>query len=245
MKKSFLTFSLCAALGLFGTLNASEGHWGYGKDNGPKEWGKLGFHTCEVGKAQSPVNIVESQAKKIENSLKTMYKSGSKELVNNGHSVQLAFTDAGGIEFNGKKYTLVQGHAHTPSENWIENKPKDMEIHFVHQADDGELLVLGVLYEVGDKHEALDKIIQNAPKKVGDKVMVENVNPNDFLPKDKAYYAFTGSLTTPPCTENVQWIVLKNFPKFSKEQLTNFHAVLHDNAREPQPMNARELQIAE
>ncbi len=242
MKVKFLVF--IALFGL-GSLYASD--WGYDAEHGPKKWGQLNpeYKECEIGKAQSPIDIPTNNAKKVKNELVLNYKSDSNDITNNGHSVQINFTKNSEITFKGKKYQLLQTHFHTPAENKIDGKAYPLEMHLVHQSDDGKLLVIGVLFEEGKSNAELQKIITAAPKEVGNTINLKNIEIASILPKSKAYYAFDGSLTTPPCSENVQWIVLKNPAQGSKQQIQNLHEILNDDEREVQALNGREIEFAE
>ncbi|WP_394953879.1 carbonic anhydrase [uncultured Helicobacter sp.] len=226
--------------GLLGVANAA--HWGYNEHNGPSKWGEQ-YPECN-GKEQSPINILTKNATSANNTLSLAYKMDSKNIINNGHSVQVNFTQKGGITYQGKEYKLVQLHFHTPSENTIDNVVYPLEMHLVHNDADGGLLVIGVLFEEGKAHSELQKIIANAPKKSGASGKLTRINPENLLPKSRAYYAFDGSLTTPPCSQKVQWVVLGEPISASKKQIDALHKIMHDNSRDVQPLNGREIKSA-
>ena len=227
-------------------LIASEGgaHWGYGQESGPAHWGDLKpeYSMCKDGKNQSPINITSA----VESELKDLsleYPNTATEVINNGHTVQVNFPAGNVLKIDGKEFELKQFHFHTPSENQIDGKNFPMEAHLVHANKDGALAVIAVMIDEGKSNATLDKIINNMPKKAGDKNSLKDskLNALDLLPKEKDYYRFSGSLTTPPCSEGVRWFVLKEPIKASKEQLVSFTNVLGKNNRPVQPLNARKV----
>lgn len=230
-----------ASLLSMGVINGA--HWGYGEDNGPHKWGTH-YPECN-GKEQSPINILTKKTRAVSNALKTAYQADSKNIVNNGHSVQVNFTQKGGITYQDKEYKLVQLHFHTPSENTIDNVVYPLEMHLVHSNAEGGLLVIGVLFEEGKAHTELQKIIANAPTKSGGNNKLTKLNPQKLLPNTLGYYAFDGSLTTPPCSQNVQWVVLQGTLNASKKQIDALHRIMHNNSRDVQPLNGREIQSAQ
>lgn len=220
-------------------------HWGYDKDNGPANWGKFGFEVCEKGRSQSPINIITRETRIAKNALNISYKTDSKDIVNNGHSVQVNFDKQGSITFKNTKYNLIQLHFHTPSENQVDGRIYPLEMHLVHGSSDNKFVVVAVFFDEGRANVSLQDIINTAPDEVNEKNSLTNLNVTALLPQSHAYYAFSGSLTTPPCSEGVQFVVLKNFIDASKEQIDALHAILHDNARMPQPLNGRVVESAE
>lgn len=239
--------SFVMAVTLLGVSSLYAAEWGYGKHNGPKEWGKLdeSYKACRIGVSQSPINVLSKSSKKASNELSVSYQNDSKDIVNNGHSLQVNFSQGSEVSFKNTKYKLVQLHFHTPSENKVDGKSYPLEMHLVHQNDKGELLVIAVFFQQGKENSALKTIIKNAPKKVNENVALKDLNPNALMPNSHAYYAFEGSLTTPPCSEQVQWVVLKKSLQASKQQISDLHAILHDNARNIQPLNNRKIESAD
>ncbi len=226
-----------------GSSMASEAmHWGYSGDGGPDNWAKLNaaYEMCGKGVNQSPIDLtafVESELAPI-----TFHYSGlATEVVNNGHAIQANYTAGSTIEAAGKTFELKQFHFHSPSENTINGESFPMESHFVHAAQDGSLAVIAVMYKIGDENEGMAKLWKQMPAKAGDKVaMASQVKADDLLPQDRDYYRFNGSLTTPPCTEGVLWMVMKQPVTVSKEQVEAFtHVMHHPNNRPVQPVNAR------
>lgn len=248
--RSFVLKSVALSALFVGASFAHDGHhegahWGYSEDNGPKNWGKLGFETCQNGKSQSPINIITKDTKKSKNALAFQYSNDSTNIVNNGHSLQVNFQKKGSITFKKTKYNLVQLHFHTPSENQVDGKTYPLEMHLVHESSDHKFLVVAVFFDEGKANAILQDIVNTAPSEVGSENKLGNLAPSALLPKKNAYYAFIGSLTTPPCTENVQFVVLKTPVDASKEQIDALHAILHDDARDTQPLNGRVVESAE
>lgn len=246
--RKFVLKSVALSAFLAGVSFAHDGHgahWGYGEDNGPKNWGKLGFETCQKGKSQSPINIITKDTKKGKNAITFAYKTDSKDIINNGHSVQVNFDKQGSITFKKTKYNLVQLHFHTPSENQVDGRTYPLEMHLVHASSDNKFVVVAVFFDEGKANPILQDIVNTAPSEVNGTNALKNLNVSALVPKSHAYYTFSGSLTTPPCSEQVQFVVLKNALDASKEQIDALHAILHDNARDPQPLNGRVVESAE
>ncbi len=214
-----------------------EAHWDYA-EHGPQHWGDFS-HICESGKAQSPINIVPTQS--VE--LSTLYEVSFAEdvhtnakIFDNGHSIIVTPSNSGKITLHGKEYKLIQFHFHGKSEHTVDGRQYDMEAHMVHQADDQTLAVVAIMFEVGEKNALIQTIIDNIGK-------TANIDPQDLLPKDLShYYHYTGSLTTPPCTENVQWYILKDTDSISSAQLKIFRKFYLDNERPVQSINSRHIE---
>lgn len=245
LKSKFMALSCFALLSV--GLQADDIHWGYGSENGPKKWGDLdkNFALCKTGKSQTPINIVDTQTKKTKHQVTFEYGNNTQDIVNNGHSVQVNVKDGSVLKFNNTSYELVQFHLHTPSENQINGVSYPLEVHLVHKNAAGKLLVVGVLFKEGADNKVLAKIAKSMPKAVNKPAKFQGFAVSDLLPENKAYYEFVGSLTTPPCSENVQWVVMKTQPEVSKKQISQFQAVLHSNARDIQPLNKRVVKSAE
>lgn len=238
--------------------------WGYRGNISAVHWGSLNssFALCAQGKEQSPIDIT-GWGSNFSNPFTIAYQTspmnivddGTTELmigrertiINDGHGVQLNFPASNVPElvtFNGKTYRLVQFHIHTPSENKVNGQVFPMEIHFVHQGDNGELLVIGVFVKTGEENRIINKIITNLPKEEGKVEIVqgESINPADLLPKKHDFYKFVGSLTTPPCSEGLQWIVMAEPITASAEQIAKLKEAANGaNARPVQPLNQRKI----
>lgn len=228
-------------------------HWSYTDEGGPEGWAALDpvYSACGNGKSQSPIDLIsgasqESSSWKINygtTKLQIAHNEHVEELINNGHTIQVTPEDGGSITYNGKVYYLKQFHFHTPSEHTFIGKHSPMEIHFVNQADDNSLAVIGVLVKEGKENKAIDQLVSHLPNQPGDKITYDSVNIDIALhiPKTFSAYHYIGSLTTPPCTENVQWLVLKEYSVMSKEQIAAFSSRIKKNNRPTQPLNGRKL----
>lgn len=220
--------------------------WGYGEENGPAKWGALNpeWALCENGNVQSPIDIKTNSVQATTHALNLNYQKYSSSLVNNGHALQVDYHDGGQALLNNQSYKLQQFHIHTPSETYIDGKMYPLEIHFVHQNKQGHLLVIATLVQEGNANAALSTIASNPPKK-GENRAFKDFDPSMLLPQQKAYYEFMGSLTTPPCTEDVTWIVFNTPIEASKEQIASIHNMLNNVARTVQPLNNREIRFAQ
>ena len=223
-------------------------HWGYSADVGPSHWSMLNekFHMCSEGHQQSPINIDESKGKDIElPALAINYASGSKSVINNGHTVQVNIQDGDTLKINGEDYSLKQFHFHTPSENHINGKSFPLEAHFVHATKDGKLAVIAVMFEEWTANPTLAKIIKQFPlehnKEQELKFSKDYVDV--VMPAKRDYYHFMGSLTTPPCSEQVNWFVLKTPQTATAEQIAAMHKEIGMNDNRPvQPLNGRVIE---
>jgi len=238
MKKQILS----VVLGSLVSSMAAAAHWGYEGAEGPSHWAELSseFDTCATGKNQSPINLTHMVKGDLP-ALKINYAKGGQQIVNNGHTVQVNYTPGSTLEVDGHTYELKQFHFHTPSENNIEGESFPMEAHFVHADKDGNLAVVAVMFKIGDFNPELEKAWSQMPAMAGDQQQLKHVvSAANLLPKDHNYMRFSGSLTTPPCTEGVSWFVMKGYDTASKEQIEHFaHTMHHNNNRPLQAMNAR------
>jgi carbonic anhydrase len=173
--------------------------------------------------------------------LKLNYSKNSKDVINNGHTIQVNMEAGDNMLVDGITFDLKQFHFHTPSENHIDGKSFPLEAHFVHLDTDGNIAVLALMFKEGTENKVLSHIWSNMPKEAGDKNGLDLSNiATSLLPENKDYYRFNGSLTTPPCTEGVRWLVLKTPVTVSKAQVEEFlHIMHHPNNRPVQPTNAR------
>jgi carbonic anhydrase len=250
MKRNLLAAALCATLAfpLPVVLAENHAHWSYEGHAGSAHWGDLdeSFKTCKLGKHQSPIDI---ETKKVQqSSLKPIvfaYRAEPAEVVNNGHTIQVNLPVGSAITIDGTEYKLLQFHFHTPSEEKINGKTYPMVAHLVHQNADKELAVIAVLFKEGKENDALKPIFDNLPPKEGNPRSLRTTNAADLLPADHTYYAFTGSLTTPPCSEEVRWLVLKTPVEISASQLAAFRKLYKMNARPTQPLNGRVVQVSQ
>jgi len=224
-----------------------EGHWSYEGDAGPTHWGDLSpeFAPCASGKEQSPVDVPASAPTDAE-VVAFDYAPSAVNIVNNGHTIQVNYDAGSTIVLEGKTYELAQFHFHAPSEHQLANASSPMELHLVHKAADGELAVVGVMVESGAESAALAPAWAHLPATEGEPATIPGaaVDATGFLPSDRAYYRYEGSLTTPPCTEGVNWVLMKNPIQASEAQLAAFSGIIHANARPEQPLWDRQFLTA-
>ncbi|MFC0035940.1 carbonic anhydrase [Cardiobacterium valvarum] len=233
--------ALCA-VSLSAFAGEGQPHWSYtGKDD-PTHWGELSpaFVTCKLGKNQSPVDLSSANAKG-DNSVEATYPPLAYSVENNGHTIQATPTDAvKTLKLGGEAFTLKQFHFHTPSEHTFLSKYFPMEAHFVHQNERGELAVIGVMFEKGAENAALAPLLAK-PLKAGEKTAIaDKLDIAALFPKDQNHFRLNGSLTTPPCSEGVNWIVFKTPVEASEAQFKAMEAMIGQaNNRPVQPLNAR------
>jgi carbonic anhydrase len=219
-------------------------HWTYTGDTAPKYWSHLSekYFACD-GKAQSPINISEKElVATADNKLQVNYKNTGVKIENNGHTLEFVVSPENTLNFNGKTYELKQFHMHTPSEHTVNNKHFPLEMHFVNKADDGTYAVISVLFKEGKASPFLAKFLKNFPKTKGEYEGEGKFDFNEVLPNTNHYYHYKGSFTTPPCTEAVEWIILKEHPTASKEQMETLHKIMGDNFRPVQALNGRKIE---
>ncbi|NEU09571.1 carbonic anhydrase family protein [Flavihumibacter sp. R14] len=230
-------------------------HWSYSEEGGPAGWAELSpvYALCGSGKSQSPVNILSDAVKgsaewRIDykkTPLEIAHHEHVEELINNGHTIQVTPHEGSTITYSGKVYHLKQFHFHTPSEHTINGKHYPMEIHLVHEADDKSLAVIGVLVQEGKHNSNFDQLIKYLPNAAGERKTHDSVSIDVSMniPEILSAWHYIGSLTTPPCSENVQWLVLTNPVAMSMEQLSAFSSRLKNNNRPVQALNGRMLTI--
>ncbi|RKT46967.1 carbonic anhydrase [Thiocapsa rosea] len=226
-----------------GLAEADEGtHWDYSGARGPEHWGEIDPHfiACRSGQAQTPIDI----ASRIDADLPRIgfhYRPGGHDEVHNGHTIQVDYDAGSTITLDGRDYSLKQFHFHTPSENHVDGKTFPMEAHLVHADTEGHLAVIAVMFEEGPENLALSTPWAAMPRLQGRTAHLgTKASAEALLPADRAYYRFEGSLTTPPCTEGVTWLVMKHPVSASHGQLVKFaRAMGHPNNRPIQPLNAR------
>ncbi|MGB3534955.1 MAG: carbonic anhydrase family protein [Microcoleaceae cyanobacterium] len=224
----------------------SVGEWGYKGKNGPENWGEIApeFSTCKTGKEQSPINLEQTASNAELPAIQFDYKYSAYEVVNDGSTIKVNYAPGSSITVAGKKYELLQFHFHTPTEHQINGKTYPMEAHLVHQSSNGELAVIGVLMKEGEANRFIASLWSNIPKSPGQKQVIRGIkiNASALPPQDQSYYNYSGSLTIPPCSEGVNWMVLKAPIEVSKEQIKQFQSLYNVNARPIQSLNNRSIQ---
>jgi len=236
--------------------SGNAAHWDYGAESGPAHWAELSplYVQCGEGTSQSPIDIRNLAVVEVVGGdrLKLDYAPASLritrnehvvDLIDNGHTIQVQYDEGSTLLEGGRTFELAQYHFHAPSEHTIEGRSFPMEMHLVHRAGNGELAVIGVLIAVGRHNKAFDPLWANLPKKPGDTRHIEGVtvSVDDLLPGVASHYRYSGSLTTPPCSEGVSWFLGSNPIERSREQIAAFTSIISDNNRPTQPLNGRSV----
>jgi carbonic anhydrase len=219
-------------------------HWTYEGEEGPEHWGDLSeeYALCSSGRAQSPIDISAAQSLNLAD-ITFNYQPSALNIFNNGHTIQVNYDEGSYITYNETQYNLIQFHFHYPSEHTLNGESFAMEIHFVHRSADGDLAVVGALLRASEGlGEGYMPIFDNLPAEAGDPEPTElTIDANNLLPGSHLFYTYTGSLTTPPCTQGVRWLVLQTPVDISAEQMEAFAQIFELNARPAQPLNSRDL----
>jgi len=222
-----------------------ETHWAYHGIEGPEHWAILSPHylTCEAGYYQSPINIKMDHTTMTLENFSFDYQPTRIRMVNNGHTIQVNAEPDSRLLLNGRPYKLRQFHFHAPSEHHVDGQAFAMELHLVHQDPHGHVVVVAVLMKLGEENMALATFWDQLPSNVETLLTTDvKLNPQHLIPETRHYFAYEGSLTTPPCTEGVHWIVLRDPIHISADQLEQFLAVCGDNARPVQALHNRTLE---
>lgn len=223
---------------------SADGHaWTYDGHGGPAEWAELdpAFATCGLGQLQSPIDIRGAKAADLP-AIRFDYRAGAAAIVDNGHTVQVNLAPGSAIVVGGERFELLQFHFHKPSEERIDGQAHDMVVHLVHRDTAGQLAVVAVLLDRGSENPLLAALWQRLPKVKEQEVHLDvELDATALLPSDRGYYTFRGSLTTPPCSENVRWFVLKHATPLGESQLATFGKLYASNARPVQPLHDREI----
>lgn len=215
---------------------AHHRHWSYEGETGPLSWGKLdpANAKCDLGERQSPIDIREGIRVDLD-LIHFDYKLVPFAVVDNGHTIQVNLSSGNFINVSGKTFELIQFHFHRPSEERVNGRTSEMVAHLVHKDRDGKLAVIAVLLEIGKTNEIIQLVWNNLPLEQNEAVKaMKMLDVAQLIPAKREYYTYMGSLTTPPCSEGVLWIVMKETAELSSEQLGIFARLY--------PMNARPLQ---
>ena len=221
-------------------------HWSYGGNEGPAYWGELStdYSQCSIGRNQSPVDLNQDDAiRSNKDSVQVDYQPMGYELVNNGHTLQA--TPQGTqppLQIGSRTFTLKQFHFHDPSEHTFKGRHFPLELHLVHRAEDGALAVLAVVFQEGDENPALAPLVAESLSRGQTRKLTEPLDIRPLLPKKLSYFRLNGSLTTPPCSEGVTWVVFSSPVTASKAQIEALGQIMGGpNNRPVQPLNARIL----
>jgi len=223
---------------------SDKAHWSYEGATGPAHWGELEptSAVCKQGGAQSPIDLANPLRVPALSGLQLNYNPSKLKITNNGHTIQVNYDKGSFAVVDGKRYDLLQFHFHTPSEHTVDGKSFPLELHLVHQASDKNLAVIGVMLAEGAPHGLLTKFWERLPRAAGEVETNLSINAQELLPRAlDDYFTYSGSLTTPPCTESVRWIVLRRPVEISKAQAAAFKGIFPMNARPVAPIGARIL----
>ncbi|XP_022731633.1 alpha carbonic anhydrase 7-like [Durio zibethinus] len=234
-----------------------EGEFDYkeNSEKGPARWGEIHpeWSACSNGSMQSPIDMSNKRVKIVSHlgKLKRSYKPSNATLRNRGHDMMLKWEgEAGAIEINGTEYALQQCHWHSPSEHTINGRRYDLEVHMVHQSADGKVAVVGIMYKIGRPDSFLSSLVDHLAAITdvteGERV-VGVIDPRHIKIGSRKYYRYIGSLTIPPCTENVVWSIVRKVRTVTREQVRLLRVAVHDtsdsNARPLQSINNRSVQL--
>jgi len=262
--KTLIHLMIASSVIIYSAATAETVHFSYSGDTGPANWSKLSpaFSACQAGKNQSPIDISSAQDLDLP-VLELEYPTAAINFVNNGHAVQSNFgagntlandyhedapyrahvnySEGSSINHLNSEYSLKQFHFHSPSEHTIDGKHMPVEIHFVHADDDGHLAVVAILVDEGAPHPEIAKLWQSLPGEEGESVdLNQQIRASELLPSTLNYFFYQGSLTTPPCSEGVRWMVMQQHITMSAEQIEALKkAIGFNNNRPVQPLNGR------
>jgi carbonic anhydrase len=228
---------LCASIGI-----AEESHhWSYEEATGPDKWGSLdaAYAPCSTGDQQSPIDITGAISAR-QPPLKINWSKRPDTVINNGHTIQLNVAGGDTLGLGERSYGLTQFHFHHPSEHLVDGKRFAMEAHFVHAAESGGLAVLGAFIVPGKANAVFNKIVSTMPEEEGPLVAADPaIDPNRLLPEQRTFYHYEGSLTTPPCSQTVDWLVLTHSVEAAEADIIRFAKLYPMNARPIQKLDRR------
>ncbi|KDO73355.1 hypothetical protein CISIN_1g046862mg [Citrus sinensis] len=222
-----------------------------GGENGPSKWGQLHseWSACKNGRMQSPIDLLNERVQVVSHlgRLKRSYKPSNATLKNRGHDMMLQWEGgAGTLRINGTEYVLQQCHWHSPSEHTINGQRFALEAHMVHVSQDGKIAVVGIMYKIGRPDSFLESISDHLTQVAGSnerETVAGVIDPRGIKIGSRKYYRYIGSLTIPPCTENVLWTIVRKVRTVTREQVRSLRVAVHDesdtNARPQQPINLR------
>ncbi|WP_067650285.1 carbonic anhydrase [Nocardia harenae] len=242
---ALLMVSGCASTGSH--TDDSPPHWDYDAD-GPAHWAELDgrYRMCGTGAGQSPIDLGHPTRVAPADHIEIGYGPvRGVEIVDNGHTIQANIPAGAGqhVTVDGRRFALTQFHFHAPSEHTVDGVGADMELHLVHVAEDGAIAVLGVLMQVAEQGAALLPVLGELPPVRGSRLAAA-LDPRTLLPGDLAQFRYTGSLTTPPCTEGVAWTVLRHPVPVARDEVERYLARFPHTNRPAQSANGRAVVLA-
>jgi carbonic anhydrase len=220
---------------------AQDPEWGYEGPAGPPHWHMLSpaFAACGAGLLQSPIDLGDARTAPAP-AIVTDYRRSPVTLERTAETVDVVSERSQRLRVGAKEYSLVQLHFHGPSEHRVGGRRAPLELHFVHQAAGGERAVLGVLVRPGRRNATAASIVAALPARAGQERRAgREVDLTGLLPRNRRAYRYDGSLTTPPCSEGIRWMVLSGTVALSRPQIAALRRVAEGNARPVQPANGR------
>ncbi len=216
--------------------------WDYGTEHGPSHWGELApeFASCRDGHHQSPIDIRNPRMSDLPQ-IQFHYDPSALDIIDNGHTIMINYAPGSFILVGGRKYVLKQFHFHRPSEEKVNGKGYEMTVHLVHADEEGKLAVVAVLLTKGPDNPLVHELWKEVPHEKEKEELLSNIqiDVDKLLPADHSYYTFSGSLTTPPCSEDVTWFVMKHPVTVSGAEIKQFAKLYRNDARPTQPLNDR------
>ncbi len=238
--KTIAAFGTCAVCARAAAAS-EDSHWSYSGSTGPEFWGTMGHDNlvCSTGTQQSPIDIASTVSADIE-PLSIMWNKANAQIVNNGHTIQVNMPAGNFMVRRRRVYELLQFHFHAPSEHLVDGESFHMEMHFVHRdVETGNLAVLGIFLKPGAPNEAFSMLSKAFPRKSGEEGKTGRFSPTTLVPGKLDYWAYEGSLTTPPCSEIVSWLVVREPLQVDYRDINWFTSIYRNNARPVVPANRR------
>lgn len=254
--KTNALFAISCALGLSAVLAASgcgsgdssttnpmPVSWSYSGSTGPQYWGQLdpSYSLCGTGQQQSPIDLSNALLEAAGQNITLKYSLPGSQLLNSGHTLLVNFPAGNTLHLGSTDYNLKHFHLHTPAEHTVSGVQAAMEVHLLHQSDSGGIAMVTVLLELGAANPWLARMLASVPAKGQTVTVGQAISANELLPTNMGHYAYTGSLTTPPCTEGVEWLIMAETDTVSAGQVAQFAAINGPNFRPIQGLDGREL----
>ena len=246
-RRTFIGGALALCSSVFGARVAAAGDdpgvWTYHGDTGPKHWAEIdpANRLCVTGSRQSPVDLKASTPGEIE-PLSLRWMKSSAQLVNNGYTIEVDLPKGSTLSRGGKIYDLIRLDLHAPSEHLVDGKQYPMEIQFVHKCTESDdLAIVSVFLLQGRPNDAFSELSKKFPRHTEKKGELANFSPSDLLPPRLGYWTYEGSITTPPCTENVTWLIIEEPTMVDARDIDNFMSIYVGNARPVVPAKRRKI----